>query len=90
VAACSPNYFNGPPVPYAGNAEYKSLGCYTEATNGRALTANSESPSNMTAENCIALCGGSTYVGVEYSAECYCGPSEYLSMLYTCIPAHDL
>jgi hypothetical protein len=76
-------------VPYAGNAQYMSLGCYTEGSNGRALTANQESTSNMTAEACIAFCGGSTYVGVEYSSECYCGPSMYFATICTCIPSHD-
>jgi hypothetical protein len=76
VASCSPNFLNGPPLPFPGNAQYKSLGCYTEATGGRALTGNHyASTTAMTAEACIAFCAGSKYVGVEYASECYCGSS---------------
>ncbi|KFY78023.1 hypothetical protein V499_02735 [Pseudogymnoascus sp. VKM F-103] len=76
VASCSPNFLNGPPLPFPGNAQYKSLGCYTEATGGRALTGNHyASTTAMTAAACIAFCAGSKYVGVEYASECYCGSS---------------
>ncbi|KFY47208.1 hypothetical protein V495_02060 [Pseudogymnoascus sp. VKM F-4514 (FW-929)] len=74
VASCSPNFLNAPPLPFPGSAQYKSLGCYTEAIDARALTGNSYSSTTaMTAEACIAFCAGSKYVGVEYASECYCG-----------------
>ncbi|KIM96518.1 hypothetical protein OIDMADRAFT_148350 [Oidiodendron maius Zn] len=74
VAACNPNYDNEPPVPYPGNSKWTNIGCYTEATNARALTGDSYvSSTNMTGESCLAFCAGFTYAGVEYSEECYCG-----------------
>lgn len=54
--------------------QYKSLGCYTEPTDARALTGNSYSSiTDMTAEACIDFCAGSNYAAVEYASECYCG-----------------
>ncbi|OIW32843.1 WSC-domain-containing protein, partial [Coniochaeta ligniaria NRRL 30616] len=73
VAACNATTAN-PPLPWTGDATYTSLGCYTEATSGRALTGNSTSNStNMTASVCKAFCYGYKYFGVEYGQECYCG-----------------
>lgn len=70
VAACPPDYDNGPPVPYAGNAQWANIGCYTEATNSRALTGSSyTSNTDMTGETCLAFCAGYTYAGVEYAQE---------------------
>lgn len=70
VTACAPDYDNGPPEPYAGDAEWEYLGCYTEATNSRALTGSSyTSSTNMTGESCVAFCAGYTYAGVEYTEE---------------------
>lgn len=62
------------PLPWTGDATYAPLGCYTEATNGRALTGSSAtSSSNMTAAACKEKCYGYRYFGVEYARECYCG-----------------
>ena len=67
VAACNPNYDNGPPVYYPGNSKWTNIGCYTEATNARALTGDSYvSSTNMTGESRLAFCAGFTYAGVEY------------------------
>ncbi|KAI9821956.1 MAG: hypothetical protein M1827_002538 [Pycnora praestabilis] len=52
---------------------YLSLGCYTEATNSRALTGYAVSGNTMTVEFCASACSAYAYFGVEYSAECYCG-----------------
>ena len=74
VAACSPNFLNTPPLPYPGNDQYKSLGCYTEPADARALTGKSYfSTTDMTAEACIGFCAGSIYAAAEYASECYCG-----------------
>ncbi|KAI0385705.1 WSC domain-containing protein [Hypomontagnella monticulosa] len=63
---------------------YAYLGCYTEGTSGRALARNvsagststsaSTSDGSMTVEKCASYCSGKgyTYMGVEYSQECYC------------------
>ena len=55
----------------AGGFAYQ--GCYSEATNTRALSAKQTAASTMTVEVCAAFCSGYTYMGVEYSQECYCG-----------------
>ncbi|OBT81142.1 hypothetical protein VE02_10183 [Pseudogymnoascus sp. 03VT05] len=74
VAACSPILLNTPPLPFPGNNQYQSLGCYTEPTDARGLTGNSySSTTDMTAEACIDFCAGSNYAAVEYASECYCG-----------------
>jgi hypothetical protein len=50
---------------------YSFLGCYTEATNGRALSAASfYDYTAMTLEDCAADCASHTYFGVEYGGEC--------------------
>jgi hypothetical protein len=47
---------------------YTWAGCYTEATNGRALTGSSEVNYNtMTVEICAAFCASFTIFGIEYS-----------------------
>lgn len=60
--------------PTIGAYAYK--GCYTEATNMRALSVSSNvNYTSMTLENCAKFCSGSTMWGVEYGGECYCGSS---------------
>jgi len=53
---------------------FSFLGCYTEASAGRALTGTSYASSTaMTLEKCAAFCSGFKYFATEYSTECYCG-----------------
>jgi len=55
---------------------YAFQGCYTEATNTRALSAASfYDYSAMTLEECATDCAAYDYFGVEYGGECYCGDS---------------
>jgi hypothetical protein len=56
-------------------AGWNYLGCYTEATNTRALNGLllPITAANTSVENCAAACSKYTYFGVEYSQECYCG-----------------
>lgn len=58
------------PVPPPG---YDYLGCYTEATTGRALPDVFYTNDNMTIEMCSSICSGFNYFGVEYYHECHCG-----------------
>ncbi|KAL8752627.1 MAG: hypothetical protein Q9184_005668, partial [Pyrenodesmia sp. 2 TL-2023] len=58
-------------VQTAGTFAYQ--GCYSEGTNARALAGTGTASSTMTVEICAAFCKGYTYMGVEYSSECYCG-----------------
>jgi WSC domain len=52
---------------------YGYLGCYTEATIGRALVSVAYADDGMTVEMCASECSGFTMFGVEYQRECYCG-----------------
>ncbi|KAL3608668.1 hypothetical protein FPOAC2_03674 [Fusarium poae] len=55
---------------------YTSIGCYTEATSGRALP-NGRGVDSPTVAECVDACssGNFVYAGVEYGGECYCGNS---------------
>ncbi|KAI4121620.1 MAG: hypothetical protein LQ338_006265 [Usnochroma carphineum] len=61
----------GPAVVQTASS-FAFQGCYSEGTNGRALAATSTVSGAMTVEICAAFCKGYTYMGVEYSSECYC------------------
>ncbi|PFH62596.1 hypothetical protein XA68_12848 [Ophiocordyceps unilateralis] len=54
---------------------YSFQGCWTEATNGRALSGNSYADDRMTLEFCAAFCNGFRYFATEYGRECFCGNS---------------
>ncbi|TAQ83468.1 hypothetical protein B7494_g8209 [Chlorociboria aeruginascens] len=54
---------------------YTSIGCYTEATNSRALPFG-QTIVNKSVANCVAACSAAAnyiYAGVEYGGECWCG-----------------
>jgi hypothetical protein len=59
-------------------AGYTFQGCYTEATNTRALSSTSfyDYPA-MTLEECAADCAGYTYFGVEYGGEVNSHPTIF-------------
>lgn len=65
------------PVTVPSFDSYYSQGCYTEGVNERALAGTTTSASNMTVGICVNFCKdkGFRYAGIEYSTECYCGPS---------------
>lgn len=63
------------PVAVSKAATYLYQGCYTEGTNVRALSASATAGGDMTVEKCATFCSGYTYMGVEYSTECYCANS---------------
>ncbi|KAI0175889.1 hypothetical protein GGR52DRAFT_334817 [Hypoxylon sp. FL1284] len=56
-------------------ANYNWYGCQTEATNIRALSLFTYADDAMTLDSCQTFCSGkgTTYFGVEYARECYCG-----------------
>ncbi|KAJ6789799.1 hypothetical protein PWT90_02350 [Aphanocladium album] len=74
----------GPPTPPGVNpgvSGYTSIGCYTEATNGRALP-NGVGIDKKTVKNCVDACKANVqngnpapykYAGLEYGGECWCG-----------------
>ncbi|ODA83838.1 hypothetical protein RJ55_02354 [Drechmeria coniospora] len=59
-----------------GVAGYDSIGCYTEATNARALPKGAPTDQRTVAA-CITACKDRAfaYAGVEYGGECWCGSS---------------
>lgn len=73
IAGTDPSLY-GPQTPKViGNYNY--LGCYSEATTGRALNALiPKAPSTgFTLELCMSACQGYQYFGMEFANECYCG-----------------
>ncbi|TEY50792.1 hypothetical protein BOTCAL_0272g00040 [Botryotinia calthae] len=73
VAGSDPALYGPKTVNSIGNYNY--LGCYSEATTGRALGGLSpQAPSTgFTIELCATACKGFLYFGMEYANECYCG-----------------
>jgi hypothetical protein len=69
TTSASPTSTTSPTLP----TSYGTLGCYTEATAGRALKEKSFSDDAMTIQKCAANCSGFKYFGLEYYFECYCG-----------------
>lgn len=73
IAGADPALYGPKTIDSVGNYNYQ--GCYSEATNGRALGGSSPpAPSTgFTIELCAASCKGFKYFGMEYANECYCG-----------------
>ncbi|APA14815.1 hypothetical protein sscle_13g095850 [Sclerotinia sclerotiorum 1980 UF-70] len=63
------------PITVTNVPGYDYLGCYSEATTGRALSGLQPAPpvGGFTIESCQKICSGFEYFGMEYSNECYCG-----------------
>ncbi|PNY26620.1 WSC domain-containing protein 2 [Tolypocladium capitatum] len=61
------------PFVNPGVSGYGSIGCYTEATNGRALP-NGLATAKKTVAACVNACKGKAYThaGVEFGGECWC------------------
>ncbi|KAL8962981.1 MAG: hypothetical protein Q9193_000701 [Seirophora villosa] len=59
--------------PVSTPKSYVFDGCFTEATNSRALTGSVYYDNEMTIEKCSAVCKGYALFGVEFGRECYCG-----------------
>ena len=60
-------------VPSVGLYNY--MGCFTEATNARALGAALHPSDVNTIAACAAACSAYQYFGAEYGRECWCGDS---------------
>ncbi|KAI1374021.1 hypothetical protein F4677DRAFT_461856 [Hypoxylon crocopeplum] len=52
---------------------FSSMGCYTDSSSARGLTAGSSKSSSMTVEQCVQLAAGHKYAAIEYGTECYWG-----------------
>ncbi|OCK72946.1 WSC-domain-containing protein [Lepidopterella palustris CBS 459.81] len=62
-------------VDVTSSKGFKYIGCGTDNPGSRTLTVAQISNDQMTVENCIDFCKskGTTYAGLEYMGECYCG-----------------
>jgi hypothetical protein len=70
--SCGANYATVGLAVSPGNDQYTLIGCYTEATAGRALAERTYSDSaGMTVDKCLTFCSGYKYAGVEYGQEVY-------------------
>ena len=69
IAGTDPSLYGPQTLKTVGN--YKYLGCYSEGTNGRALSSDQPPTPNggFTLELCMAACQGYKYFGVEYANE---------------------
>ena len=83
VAGTDPALYGPQTIQKAGSYNYQ--GCYSEATNGRALSGKSPTaPSTgFTIESCMSACQGYTYFGMEYSNQCYCGNTASVPLLHS-------
>ena len=70
VSTTSPPTATGGPQIKQTVGNWAFQGCYTEATNSRALSTSAYASDSMTLESCAAFCTGSTMFGVEYGREC--------------------
>lgn len=64
----------GGPYVNPGTNGYVSIGCYTEATNARALGNGVSTNGVKTVAACISACAARNYkyIGLEYGGECWC------------------
>lgn len=65
----------GAPITVASTGNYTHIGCYSEATESRALSdlAPPAPASGFTISLCAEACKGYVFFGMEYSNQCYCG-----------------
>jgi hypothetical protein len=61
---------------YTVQPVWQSMGCYSDSTNARTLTASINIAGN-TVEKCQAACqaNGYRYAGMEFGSQCFCGNS---------------
>ncbi|KAF8129080.1 copper radical oxidase-like protein [Boletus edulis] len=65
------------PVTVQNVGNWTSLGCYNDSTANRALSYAATVTGSVTVESCTTACynAGYSLAGVEYSTQCFCGPS---------------
>ncbi|KAM7223159.1 WSC domain containing protein, partial [Rhypophila decipiens] len=61
------------PHGLGSSCEFRYASCWTDDVNDRALKAVDWRTDDMTVEKCAERCMGSSYFGLEYSRECFCG-----------------
>src|ERR1700753_4005532 len=55
--------------------DYEFVSCWAEPEDGSRTLVTVYGADDMTNEKCAGLCGGSLYIGTQWSRECWCGPS---------------
>ncbi|KAK8042502.1 hypothetical protein PG994_012985 [Apiospora phragmitis] len=70
-------------------SNYTFTGCYSEGSNGRALTGTTQALDALTLNTCASFCSGFKYFGTEYGRECYCGNSLNTGSTMTGISQSD-
>ncbi|KAJ9667507.1 hypothetical protein H2201_002376 [Coniosporium apollinis] len=70
-----PGEVSGGPYTRQSIGNYNHIGCYTEASQGRALSGKAVGApaTGGSVAFCESSCKGYNYFGVEYSNECFCG-----------------
>ncbi|KAH0556915.1 hypothetical protein GP486_005298 [Trichoglossum hirsutum] len=63
------------PIVNPGNSDYSSIGCYGDGLTKSINPSTKYANDSMTVEICLQFCKskGTTYAGIEYRRECYCG-----------------
>jgi hypothetical protein len=82
--------FNGnttsPPLSLTPSVgQYSFIGCYAETSAGKTVNRKAATSNVMTVEWCANFCAGSTYFGLEYAEECYCGDANGLNAASTVV-----
>ena len=76
IATASPSSTTTPTLPtiIPNSGPYNYLGCYTEPSSVRALSAAMYANDSLTISTCIDFCGKKPYkyAGAEYGRECWC------------------
>jgi WSC domain len=72
VSSSAPAATTGPQIKQ-NIGSWSFQGCWTEATNGRALSSSAYAADSMTLESCASFCSDFSMFAVEYGRECYCG-----------------
>ena len=62
-------------APSPHDAYYKSVGCFNEPENSRALNGTFDASSDMDTEFCRKFCNSGIYLyaGLEAGSQCFCG-----------------
>ncbi len=81
VTNCAATPISGPQIPFTDvtSLGWAYQGCATDDVNSRTLTGTSNiysaDQATTDVESCIKSCLGSTYAGLEYGKQCFCGNS---------------
>lgn len=81
VTDCATTAISGPQIPFTDMTSkgWAYQGCAEDDVNSRTLTGTnniySEDQATTDVDSCLQTCAGSTYAGLEYGKQCFCGDS---------------